>query len=155
MKVLFGPSSPLLGARNQLELDHAFRAEVESYASVGSLCSHGHEYTQALTKRSKCFGAADNLREVRRTNLFLTLSNKHQVDRQFSPGALECVQRGEERPLRPFRVYGSAPDQNFSEPGLVYQSSVPWRRRPLRWIHLLHVVHEVNADGTRGARIER
>src|SRR3954454_20482860 len=100
------------------------------------------------------FGAAHDLREVRRTDLFLTFCNKYDVHGRFSPGALEGVQGGEKCSLRTFRVYIPASDQDLAKSGLVDQSSIPRRRGPLGRIHLLDVVHEVNAHSTRGTRIK-
>ena len=54
-----------------------------------------------------------------------------------------------------FLVHGAAADNHFAEAGLIDQRGGEWRRSPLGGIGLLHVVHEIEADGARRAGIER
>ena len=96
-----------------------------------------------------------DLPEVRRSDLFLAFRDEHEVDRHLLPRPLDCVERGEERCLRPLLIHRAAADEDLSESGLVDDRGFKWRRRPLRRIGLLHVVHEVNRDGRRGPRVER
>jgi hypothetical protein len=99
MKVSLGPRPHFSALETSSSSTTPFAPRLRGTLPSGT-CSYGHEYTQALTKGGESFGAADDLREVRRANLFLTLRNKHQVDGQFAPGALECVECGEGRSLR-------------------------------------------------------
>src|SRR5205823_13839532 len=60
---------------------------------------------------------------------------------------VDRVQRREEGGLRPLLVHGPAANEDLAEPGLVDDRGIKWRRRPLRRVGLLYVVHEVERDG--------
>ena len=68
--------------------------------------------------------------------------------------ATDRVERRQERALRPFLVHRAAPDDGLAQAGLVHQAPLPGRRGPLAGIDLLHVVHEVQPEGLRGAGVE-
>ena len=55
----------------------------------------------------------------------------------------------------PFWLTAPRPISTLPKPGLVDERRVERRRRPLGGIDLLHVVHEVEADRARRARVER
>ena len=65
------------------------------------------------------------------------------------------MQRGDEGRFRPFLIHGAAAHDDLAEAGLVHERGIPRRRRPLGRIHLLDVVHEVEAEGLGRARVER
>ena len=96
-----------------------------------------------------------DLPEVRRSDLFLAFRDEHEVDRHLLPRPLDRVERGEECGLRPLLIHRAAADEDLSESRLVDDRGGEGRRRPLRGIGLLHVVHEVEREGLRGPRVER
>ena len=100
-------------------------------------------------------GPPHDLLEVRRADLLLPLRDEHEVDRALAAGAVDGVERGQERGLRPLLVHRAAADQDLAEAGLVDERRLPRRRRPLGGIDLLDVVHEVEADGPRRAGVQR
>src|SRR6266700_6721672 len=65
------------------------------------------------------------------------------------------MQRRDERRLGTFLVYSASSYKDGAKFWFFYQLRVPRRRRPLGRINLLDVVHEVEAERPRGARIER
>lgn len=78
-----------------------------------------------------------------------------QIDGQLLPRRFERVQGSQECCLRAFLVYGSAPDADLAESLLLHDARFQRRRRPLRGIELLHVVHEVDPDTGSRAGIEQ
>src|SRR5438309_10980890 len=96
-----------------------------------------------------------DLREMRRTNLFLALGDEHQIHWQLTAAISKCVQGDEKRCLRSFLVYSAATHYYRSNPWFVDERSLPRRRRPLRRIGLLHVVHEIQPYGSWSTRVER
>ena len=65
------------------------------------------------------------------------------------------MERGKEGCLGPFLIHRAAADEDLAESGPVHESGGEGRRRPFRGIGLLHVVHEVDRESLRGARVER
>ena len=100
-------------------------------------------------------GRLDDLSEVRRADFFLAFGDENQIHGQLAAGGFEGVQRGEPGGFGSFLIDGSAADQNFSEAGLVDQRGFKRRRGPLGRVGLLHVVHEIDADGFGRAGVER
>ena len=70
-------------------------------------------------------GPAHDLREVRRADLLLALGHQHEVDRQLPAGAVDGVERGEERGLRALLVHRAAADQHLAQAGLVDDRAPP------------------------------
>ena len=64
----------------------------------------------------------------------------------FTFRGFERAQRAEERSLGTFLVHRTASHADLAQTFLVDDLAFERRRRPLRRIELLHVVHEVNAD---------
>ena len=93
---LRGPRPHLLAAGNELQLDHAFGAQVHGYVAGQSLRGEGHIHAGAFAQRGLHFGATDDLREMRRADFFFALRNKNKIDGQFPAGAADGVQSGEE-----------------------------------------------------------
>src|SRR5262245_52225626 len=91
---------------------------------------------------------------MRRTNLFLAFSDKHQIDRQLLARAADGVERGQEGSLWAFLIDGAAADEDLSEARLIHQRRFEGRRRPFGGIDLLHVIHKVNAQRARSARVQ-
>jgi hypothetical protein len=65
------------------------------------------------------------------------------------------MERGEQGRLRALGVRGAAPDHHRPHAGSLDQPSLERRDRPLLWVELLDVVHEVDAKRRVRARIER
>src|SRR5260370_41722554 len=65
------------------------------------------------------------------------------------------MEGGEEGRVGAFLVYGAAAHDNLSQARLINESGFEGGRRPLGGIGLLHVVHEVEAEGARSAGIQR
>jgi hypothetical protein len=83
---------------------------------------------------------------VRRTYFLFTFADEHEVYRQLYFRLFESTQRAEKGRLRSFLVHRAATHADLAEPGLVDDLAFERRRRPLRGIELLHVVHKVNAN---------
>src|SRR5262245_16193751 len=92
---------------------------------------------------------------MRRADFFFALSDENEIYGKLPSGAMNCVKRRKKSRLRTFLVDRATANDYLSDAGLIDQHRVPWRGRPLRRRDLLHVVHEVNADRLRRARIER
>ena len=131
-----------------------FAPRLTADRSVGRLARTRHDDARALAEGGQDFGPADHLGEVRRADFFFALGDEHQVDGEFAARAPDGMQRGEERALRPFLVDRAAAHQHLAEIRLVDQRGVEGRRRPLGGIHLLDVVHEVEAEGAGGTCVE-
>src|SRR5439155_855641 len=155
VNVLLGPATPALPARDQLALDHALGAERDGHLTVGRLRRRGHEDPDGAAQRGLYLGPAHDLGEVGRPDLLLALGHEHEVERRLLARGADRVQRGDERRFGALLVHGPAAHDHLAEPGPVDQSGVPGRGRPLGGIGLLHVVHEVEPEGARGAGVER
>src|SRR2546422_8100806 len=155
MNVLLRTASPFLAARYELELDHAFRAEAQRDDAVEILHRGRHEDADAFPECGLDFGPVDELTDVRRADLFLSLGHHHQVHRHFSPGAANGMQRRQKRRFWPFLVDRAATDDHLAEAWPVDEPRLERRRRPLGWIELLHVIHEVEPDSLCRAGIQR
>ena len=94
VEIFLGSAMPVGGAGNQLELDHAFRTEVDGNRAVERLHRHGHVNASALTEgRKNVSGPPDYLGEVRRTDFFFAFSaTKTRFTGSFLPAALKRVQ---------------------------------------------------------------
>ena len=112
--------------------------------------------TPTVSRNAACTsGAKHELADMRRADLLFAFGDQHQVHRHLLAGAADRVQRGEERRLRALLVDRAAADDHLAEAGLVDELRFERRRRPFGGVELLHVVHEVEADGLRRAGIER
>src|ERR1051326_6872976 len=114
----------------------------------------GHEPPDPLPERRLDLGAVHELSDVRRADLLLALGDQHEVHGRLFPRAADRVQRREERCLGPLLVPGAAAHDHLAEALLVHDPCLERRRGPLRRVELLDVVHEVEPDSLRGARIE-
>jgi hypothetical protein len=152
--VLARPAAPLLAAGHQLQLHHALGAQRDGDAAIRVLRGAGHEHAPALPQRGGDFRPRDHLLEVRRADLLFALRHQHDVHRDLGAGAADGVQRGQERGLRPLLVDRAAAHHHLAEARLVDQRRFEGRRGPFA-VGLLHVVHEVQADGARRARVQR
>src|SRR5579884_1356825 len=147
MNVFRRPSAPTLAARDQLELDYAFRSEAHGDDPVEVLRCGRHEDADRFSERCFYFGPMHELADVRGSDFFFTFGNEHEIHRQFFAGAANRMQGGEKRRLGTFLIDGAAADDDFSEAGSVDEASLERRRSPFARIELLDVVHEVQANG--------
>ena len=155
VEVVPGPAMPALTARNQFQLDNSLGSQVDGHRAIQRLHRHGHIHAGALAQRCQNVRLPDYLREVWRADLFLAFGHEHEVHRKFPASGFERVQRGQPRRFRSLLIDSSAADQHLAQSWLVYQGRIERRRRPFRFIGLLHVVHEIDAEGSRRARVER
>src|SRR5437773_1316926 len=155
MNVLAWPATPALPARDELAFDHPLGAEGDGHPPVRPLRRRRHENPQRAAQGGLHLGPAHDLGKVGRPDLLLTLRHEHEVERGLAARAADGVQRREERGFRALLVHRAATHQHLAEFGPVHQGRLPRWRRPLRRIRLLHVVHEIEAQGARRAGIER
>jgi hypothetical protein len=151
---MFGSSSPSLSTRNQFELNYSLRAQRYLYTSIRILTRFWHEHTHAFLQRGGNFGVVDNLRKVGRTNLFFTFTDKHEIHRQLCSRSLEGMKSAEEGRFGTFLVHSASADADPAQPFLVHDPPFERWRRPLRWVELFHVVHKIDADGSRRTCIQ-
>src|SRR5206468_303218 len=123
--------------------------------SVEVLRRERHEYADTLLERRKHLGTPNELRDMRRTDLLFAFRDHYEIDRQFLSRAANCVQRRNERCFRSFLVHRATTNHHFSKWRFVHDSRFGRRRRPLRWIELFHIVHEIEPDGFRRTGVER
>src|SRR5438876_4843319 len=64
------------------------------------------------------------------------------------------MERSQKRRFRAFLVYRAATNNDRSKSGSVDEFGVPRRRSPLCRVSLFHVVHKVETQGARSARVE-
>jgi hypothetical protein len=91
---------------------------------------------------------------MRRSNLFLALTNQHDIDGQLPAGGANGVQRRKEGRFRAFLVDGAAAHDRPAETGSVDNGRLERRRGPFRGIELLDVIHEIDAERTLGAGVQ-
>ena len=152
--VVLGPASPLFAGGNQFQFDHAFGAEIDLDVAVGFLSCRRHEDAHGFLQRRHDFGISHNLGKVRRANLFFAFADQHEVHRRFLSRGFERAQRAEKGSLGTLLIHGTATHADLAQPLFIDDLSFQRRRGPLGRIKLLHVVHEVNADGGGRARID-
>ena len=153
--VLGGAAAPLLAAGDELQLDDSLGAERHGDAAVRVLHGRRHEDASAALEGRGDLGSLRHLAEVRRADLLFPFRDQDQVDGQLLPRSPDGVQGGEERRFGSFLIHRATSDHDLAEPGLVDEGRVPRRRGPFGRVDLLHVVHEVETDGARGAGVER
>jgi hypothetical protein len=146
---------PLFAGRDPLELDDTFCTERDLHDAVGAVGRRGHEDARRFRERRLNLRPPHDLREVGRADLLLPFRDEHEVDGELATGPPEGVQRREERRFGSLLVDRAPSDDDSSEARLVDDSRLPRRRRPLRGIDLLHVVHEIHAGRPAGAGVER
>src|SRR6185369_17832092 len=100
-----------LPARDELKLDDALGTKRDRRDAVGILAGARDEDADAFAERSAHLGSAHDLPEVCRTDLFLALGDKDEVDGQLSAGRLERVERREKGVLGSLLV-DRAPSNN-------------------------------------------
>src|SRR5579863_5093098 len=154
MNVFARPAAPALATGNQFELDDAFRAEKYTDLAVETLRGEWHEYAAALFQGSQHFGPVDDLGEVRRADLFFAFGDKHEIDGQLAAGPANGVKRREKSRFRAFLIHRTAADEHFAETRPVNYRGVPRGRGPFGRVHLLDVVHEIEAERARCAGVE-
>src|SRR5271154_1321582 len=64
------------------------------------------------------------------------------------------MKSAQEGSFRAFLVHSAATHAHLTQSFLVHDARLERGRRPLRWIELFHVVHEIDADGGWRTRIE-
>ena len=122
----------------------------------GSCAADGMKTPRSASSAAVHLRPLHDLLEVRRADLLLALGHQHEVDRQLAARAADGVQRGEERGLRPLLVDGAAAHRRpCRSPGLSTSAASHGGDDHSAGIDLLHVVHEVEADRARRARVER
>jgi hypothetical protein len=77
------------------------------------------------------------------------------ISLKFLAGGLEGVQRGEAGDLRALRVGGASADHHLADAGTIDDAPFERRRAPLLRVVLLDVIHEVQRQRRRRARVER
>ena len=77
--IVRGPPTPLLSARDQLELHHALGAQRHLHTAVAILARLRHEDPRALPELGQHFRRHDHFPEVRRCNLFFAFAHQDQV----------------------------------------------------------------------------
>src|SRR5437016_1188512 len=100
MDILRRTASPLLAARYQLELGHTLRAEADRHDAVEILRRRRHEDASGFPKRRFYLRTVNELADVRRPDLFLSLGDHHKIDRHLSSRAANGVESGQKRRLR-------------------------------------------------------
>ena len=155
MHVLAGTAAPLLAAGDELQLDDPLGAERHGHAAVRVLLGRRHENATAAFEGGGDFGSLHHLAKVRRADLLFSFGDQDEIDRRLLPRSPDGVQGGQKGGLRPLLVHRAAAHHDLAEPGLVHDRGVPRRRGPLGRVHLLDVVHEVEADGARRAGVQR
>src|SRR3954447_22526041 len=127
MDVFGRTASPLLAARYELQLDHAFRAEGDGDDAVEILRGGGHEDAAALAQRGFDLGTMDELPDVRRADLLLSFRDHDEVHRHLLAGAANRMQRGQERGLGTLLIDRAAADDDLAEVGLVDEARLERR----------------------------
>src|SRR4029453_3888434 len=155
VNVLRRTASPLFAARDKLEFDNAFRAQVHRNDPVEVLRRKRHEYADTLLERRKHLGTPNELRDVRRTDLLFAFGHQHQVYRHLLSRTANRVQSSEERRFRSLLVHRATSNHDFSKWRFVHNPRFGRRRRPLRRIELFHIVHEIEPDRFRRTGVER
>src|SRR5580658_4053989 len=155
MEILLRSAMPPFAARYELEFHYALGAKIDGDGSIGRLHRHGHVNAGAFPESGENVGPVDNLRKVRRSDLLLAFGHEYEIDGQLAPGPAERVQGGKPHGFRAALIDRAAADQNLAKTRLVDDPRFEGRGSPFGWICLLHVVHEVDADGFRRAGIER
>src|SRR5262245_66178770 len=64
------------------------------------------------------------------------------------------MERSQEGGFRAFLIDGAAANEHLAKPRLIHQSRFKWWRRPLGGINLFYVIHIVNAQCSRSARVQ-
>src|SRR5262245_23353868 len=96
MSVTLRAAPPALAARHKLEFHHTFRAQIDRHFAARIPCRERHEHAAAALQSRETFRPTDHLRKMRRTDLFLAFSHKHQIDRRLLARAAYGVERGQE-----------------------------------------------------------
>ena len=155
MNVALRALAPALAAGDQLKFQRALRSQVDHRAAVGRLPGRRDDDPVTAFQRGQHFGRLHDLVEMRRGDLLLALGHQHQVDGEFLPGFPECMQGGQERRFRPLLVDGPAPHDHLAPARLVGDARLERRARPFGRVHLLHVIHEIDAHGAPGPGVQR
>ena len=119
-----------------------------------SLSCGRHEDAHGFLERGHDLGILDDLGEVRGADFLFAFADQHEVYRQLYFRLFESAQRAEECGLGAFLVDCATTDADSAQACLIDDLAFQRRRGPLGRIKLLHVVHEVNADSRRRARID-
>src|SRR5436853_3876291 len=154
MDVASGTAAPAFAAGCELKLDDPLSAEIDGDLPVEILRGVRHENAAAFLESRHHFRLMDDLRKMRRADLLFAFGYEYQIDGELAARSSDCVKRREECGFGTFLINGPAPDHYFAEAGLVDKRSGPWRRRPFGGIGLLHVIDEVQSEGSRSARVE-
>ena len=155
MDILRWTTPPAFAARDQFEFGDALGAERDFDDTVAILIRGRHEHAHGFPERRFDLGPMHELADMRRADLLFAFGDHHEIDRQLCAGAAQCVQCGEECGLRPLLIDRTAADHDFADTRLVDEARLQRRRRPLRGVEVLYVVHEVQADGFFRTGIER
>src|SRR6516165_842503 len=148
MNVVLWATPPLLPAGDELELHDSLGAERDLHAAVAILGRFGHEYADAFLQLREHCRAVHDLSEVRRADLLLALAYQHEVDRQLATGRLERLQRAEEGILGAFLIDGATSHADRAETRFLHQPSLERRGAPFLGDELLHVIHEIDGEGS-------
>src|SRR5258708_35047420 len=139
-----GTATPLFTARNQLQLDHAFRTQGDLDSAVAILTGLGHKYAGAFLQFGQDFGVSDDFLKMRRSDLFLSFADQDQIDGQFYSGRLERDQSTKEGIFRTLLIDRAASHANRAQAFLLHQPGLERRRTPLPSPELFSVLHEID-----------
>ncbi len=128
MDIEFRAASPVLAARDQLQLNDALRAERRHYRAIQRLHSRRHEHTRTFSQCGQHLRPANHLRKMRRADFLLPFGHQYQVHRKLASRVAEAMQGREKGGLWPFLVYRPAAHQRFSNARFVHQRSLKWWR---------------------------
>ena len=154
--VLRRAAAPLLAAGDQLQLDDALGAEADRDDAVEVLRRRGHEHADGLraarpAPRARCtswpmcgepISSSPSATSTRLTGIFCSAP-------RIACSAARNAACG------PFWLTAPRPTITLPRPGLSTSRASSGGERPFRRVELLHVVHEVQADGLRRAGVER
>src|SRR5271165_185812 len=94
------------------------------------------------------------LRKMGRAYFFFAFTDEHEIHRQLYFCLFERAQSAKKGGFRTLLIHCTATNADFAQSLLIDDLSFKGRRGPLRRIKLLHVVHEVDADGRGRASVE-
>ncbi len=152
--VLGRTAAPLLAARDELDLDHTLGTKVDRCGAVPILSRGGHENADGASQGRLDLRIRGDVSEVRRADLLFAFCDEDEVHRGLHPRVLECVERGEERRLRPLLIDRTPAHQCLPFTRTIDHPSLERRGRPFSGVVMLDIVHEIDGERALGARIE-
>ena len=151
----FGPRPHVSPLETSSSSINALGAEVDGHGAVEYCMRQGMKTPAHLLSAASTSGRRTTCGKCGEPISSSPSATKTRFTGSFRPGAVDRMKGGQERGLRPLLVDRAAAHEHLAEPRLVHQRGLQWRRGPLGRIGLLHVVHEVDAERSRRARVQR